>query len=375
MGLSLRSSLTLSCQSGILSLPGLTLCLSLLTSRFLSSGPGLSLRLFLLSLGLGYTSLVLLTGSLSSRLLPCQFLCPTLSLSLCSFTLGFCLSTSLSTSYLLSNHTIDLGIQLSITLLLFVNDALDGLLLFLQRVHHLLLLYLFVLQRFFLLFTTIEQIVFLSLGSLQFVIGLLHLCLHRNHGFALRLLIRCVFVDKAHPAVHLREVLGTEDEHHTTLDITITIHIAHGLQITLFALSQFLFQHLQLILQQIDVTVEFGDIVADGIDGFTFISNLVVDNQQVLQSFVHIALISLQLQFLLLNRIAHLLLLFLQTTNGRLIGCGSGLFLGSSLGGLLGCGCFLGSRFLGCLFLCSRTCLRGSRPLLLSRNSCHEAHQ
>ena len=195
--------------------------------------------------------------------------------------------------------------------------------------------------------------------------------LHRYHSFTLCLLIRCIFVDETHTTIHLREVLGTEHEHHPALDITVTIQVTHGFQITLLTLSQFLFQHLELIPKQINVTVEFSDVMTNGVDGSALVGNFVVDDQQVLQSFVYIPLIGLQLQLLFLNSITHLLLLFLQTTDGRLLGRCRGLFLG----GRPFLRVFLGGRLPGGLLSGSRTCLRGSCPLLLSRNRCHEAHQ
>ena len=113
--------------------------------------------------------------------------------------------------------------------------------------------------------------------------------------------------------------------------------------------------------------------MTDGINGLALICNLVVDHQEVLQSLVHIALVSLQALLLNLNLIAHLLLFLLQSVHGGLLGCGGLLGGGGFLGTRFFCG-FLGRR-LPCLGLLGSTSLRGSGPLLLSWNRCHEAHQ
>ena len=143
------------------------------------------------------------------------------------------------------------------------------------------------------------------------------------------------------------------------------MHIAHGFLKARLTLVKFVAQHLQLGLQRMDINIKAGDIVTNRINGLTLIGNLVVKHHQVLQAFLYILLISAKATLLLLDLIADLRLLILQTIDCRLFGC---CLL---LGGLP----LLSCRF---LFRGSSTRLSGGcstlyRRLtsLLSRNSRH----
>ena len=106
-----------------------------------------------------------------------------------------------------------------------------------------------------------------------------------------------------------------------------------------------------------DIPVEAGNVLTDRIDGLAFVGYLVVDNHQVLQTFLDVALVGLQLTFLFLDLFTHLSLLRLQRLHRR-----GGSFLGRSLF----CGCFLCLGFLDwCLFLRRRNTGSGC-PLLHS---------
>ena len=69
---------------------------------------------------------------------------------------------------------------------------------------------------------------------------------------------------------------------------------------------------MELVVEHRDVAVQPRDILTDRIDGATLVSNLIVDDHQVLQAFLHVTLISLQLPLLLLNLLTDLNLLRLQ---------------------------------------------------------------
>ena len=132
-----------------------------LALQFLCLGNGATVFLvaLLLSLALGCLCLFLLAGEFG--LLSCQFL--GLALSLRLGTLGFlgCLALCLGDSplagflHLDGHEAVDLGIDGGITLLLCGDDALYGLLLFLQCAHHVLLLHLLAFERATLLFSFI----------------------------------------------------------------------------------------------------------------------------------------------------------------------------------------------------------------------------
>ena len=106
------------------------------------------------------------------------------------------------------------------------------------------------------------------------------------------------------------------------------MHIPHRLPETLLTLLQFLGECLQLVLKHMDVTIKTADILTDGVDGLPFVGNLIGEDHQILQPFLHIALIGLQSSLLHLNLLANLSLFVLQRLDGhRRLGSSTG-FLG-----------------------------------------------
>ena len=80
-----------------------------------------------------------------------------------------------------------------------------------------MLLSLLALQVLLLLFATGEEVVFLTLAVGEFLLGLLDVLLYQHNGLALRPLVLGILTGEAQTAVHLREVLGTEDKHQLVL--------------------------------------------------------------------------------------------------------------------------------------------------------------
>ena len=315
MRLLLVQGFQLCLATGILSLSGSTLSTGFLLGTLLGGSSGSSLCLLLAGLGLSDSAGILTGSSLGGGFLPCQFLGTLPGSLLGSLALGLSLSTGFGAGYLFGYHSVDLCVQFGIALLLLVDDALNGLLLFLQRGDHLLLLYLLVLERTPFLFTTIQQGILLALRTGEFLVSLLHLRLHRHNGFALSLLIGSILSHEAQAAIHLREILGAEDKQHLALDAPGAMHIAHGLLVALLTIDEFLLQHLQLRPQRLDVHIQTGNVMTDGIDGLTLVGNLVVNHHQVLQAFLHILLVGPKTTLLLFNLLSDLRLLALQAVD------------------------------------------------------------
>ena len=145
-GIGLLSSLTFCCLPGFLCLAGSTFCTGFLLCTALGSSTGFFLGFLFPGLCLRDTTGMLTGCSLCSSFLTGQFLCTLLGgLGLC-LPFGFCLSTGLGSGYLLGNEFVDTGIEFGIALLLLGDDALNGLLFFLQTGNHLLLFHLFCLE-------------------------------------------------------------------------------------------------------------------------------------------------------------------------------------------------------------------------------------
>ena len=147
------------------------------------------------------------------------------------------------------------------------------------------------------------------------------------------------------------------------------MHIPHRLHISLLALFEFSLERMELVVEHRDVAVQPRDILTDRIDGATLVSNLIVDDHQVLQAFLHVTLISLQFPLLLLNLLTDLNLLRLQRVDRRsrsLLGRGLLTSL-TRLGGLL-----RWCLFLWCRHTASGCLLPGSLLLrLLGRDNHH----
>ena len=96
----------------------------------------------------------------------------------------------------------------SVFLLLLGNDALNGLLLFLQRSDHFLLFVLLTLECFAFTFVLRKQGILLSTGLLNLLFLFHYLLLFLLDGFALGTLIVAILPHKAHATEHLCKVVG-----------------------------------------------------------------------------------------------------------------------------------------------------------------------
>ena len=73
-----------------------------------------------------------------------------------------------------------------------------------------------------------------------------------------------------------------ENEHQLRLDVPIAMHVAHRLHVTLLALLKFCLKGVELVVENVDIPVESGDVLSDGVYGATLVCNLIVDDQEVL---------------------------------------------------------------------------------------------
>ena len=95
------------------------------------------------------------------------------------------------------------------------------------------------------------------------------------------------------------------------------VHVSHRLDVTLLALIKFMVEYLHLCLKHLDIALQSCDIHTDIVDGLALISNLVIDHQEVLQTFLHVLLVGSQLTFLFLDLLAHLLLFLLEALHSH----------------------------------------------------------
>ena len=348
-----------------LRLTGLTfgaLALSGITAGSLTGstlGTGLTLA------GFGNASLVFAGSSLGGSFLARQFLGSLLLGSSLGGSLlaGFFGSAGTGLGHLLGNQPVDGGVQFLVFLALVVDDALYGLLLFLQRGHHLLLFGLLGLQLVVLLLVFTQQGVLISSFLLQLILLGRNLLLLGLHQFALSTLESGIFPHKAQTAVHLTEVLGREDEHQLVLHIAVAGHVAQAFHVFLLALVQLLFQRGELCLQQVDVSFDMGYFALNTLYALLPLINLAVDDQQVAEPLLHVGLVGLEQSFLFLYFFLNLRALVLQSAYFGIGIDGRALAFGCRLGSLA----FPGSGALGGLSLFAATgrcCL-----LLLGRHS------
>ena len=93
----------------------------------------------------------------------------------------------------------------------------------------------------------------MSLYMLQLLVLLVHLLLLSLYSLALRILIGRILADEGKEAIHLCQILGTEDEHQFVLNRMMTAHIAHGKDIIVLAVLPLLLKRFQLCLQNADI--------------------------------------------------------------------------------------------------------------------------
>ena len=161
-----------------------------------------------------------------------------------------------------------------------------------------------------------------------------HLFFLRLHGIALRALVRGILAHETHTTIHLRQVVGAEDEHQLALSGAITMHVAHRLDVVALTLVKLSLEHLELRNQLLYLDIEVGDVVLDGVKGTTLAFYLGIDNQQVLQTLLDGLLVFAQSALLFLDLLLDLLSLVLQGLYGGLLGIRALLDGSAGLGGL-----------------------------------------
>ncbi len=80
----------------------------------------------------------------------------------------------------------------------------------------------------------------MPLYILQLLVLIVHLQLLSLYSLALHLLVRRVLADERETAVHLGQVLGTEDKHQLVLHRMMPAHISHRTDILVLSILQLL---------------------------------------------------------------------------------------------------------------------------------------
>ena len=147
----------------------------------------------------------------------------------------------------------------------------------------------------------VEQIVLVPSHSLQFLVFVLYLALLGLHHLTLRALIGRIFAYKSQTAVHLGEVLCTEDKHQLILYGAVARHISHRLYILSLAVLKLLFERGELIFQHAYVAVYMRDIFLYVFNRLLSLVDFAVYHHQIVEPFLNIGLIGTQKPLLLLN--------------------------------------------------------------------------
>ena len=132
------------------------------------------------------------------------------------------------------------------------NDILNRLLLLLQRLHHVLLLSLLAFQSYTFALTLSQQLSLLLSGLGDLLELSVDSLLLRFDFITLNMLVGSIFTHEAQTAIHLCQVVSTENKHQLTLRRTVAVHVAHRLDILLLTVCQHLLQLLQLHAQRLD---------------------------------------------------------------------------------------------------------------------------
>ena len=103
----------------------------------------------------------------------------------------------------------------------------------------------------------------MPLYILQLLVLIIHLLLLSLYSLALHLLVRRVLTDERETAVHLGQVLGTEDKHQLVLHRMMSAHISHRTDILVLSILQLLLKGLQLCLQDTDVSIDMKSVKTD----------------------------------------------------------------------------------------------------------------
>ena len=173
----------------------------------------------------------------------------------------------------------------------------------------------------------------MPLYVLQLAMLLVHLLLLCLDGLSLYLLIGRILADERKAAIHLSQVLGTEDKHQFILHRMVPAHIAHRADILVLSVLQLLLKSLQLRLQNADVSVDMVDILLDSINLLLALVYFAVQSHQVFQSLLHVGLVFAQGLFLLPDSLLDTGTLSLQSPDvGIAVGGSSSLRLRWCLG-------------------------------------------
>ena len=258
--------------------------------------------------------------------------------------------TGTSLFHLYSYQTVYLGVDLLVLFALLCYYGLYGFLLLFQRCNHLFLLRLLAFKVALLALALAQKgaLVLLCGGQLGVFLG--DFRLFGLHHLALCALVTGIFAHETQPTEHLGEVLCAENEHQLVLYGAVVVHVTHGLDILVLAVFKLRLQHFQLAVQLSDVAVKTGYVVADGVYGASLVGYFGVNDHQVTQTPLHVALIGAQTFLLSLDIALYLCALVLQPLYRRC--AGSRVFLLRCRGcAFLGRGCLPALRLCS-LFLC-----------------------
>ena len=156
------------------------------------------------------------------------------------------------------------------------------------------------MQRSLFLLSLIEQVVLLSPDLLQLVVLCLYLVLLGFYHLALGTLIGGILADEPQTAVHLGKVLGAEDEHQLVLYGAVAGHIPHRLYVFGLAVLQLLLERRELVLEQLYVSVDVGNVFLYSVDRLLPLVDFAVYHHQVVEPLLYVGLIGTQEALLLL---------------------------------------------------------------------------
>ena len=162
----------------------------------------------------------------------------------------------------------------------------------------------------------------MTLYILQLLVLIIHLLLFSLYCLTLHLLVRRVLANERETAVHLGQVLGTEDKHQFVLHRMMPAHISHRTDIPVLSILQLLLKGLQLRLQDTDVSINMMNILLDTFNLLLALVDFAIQRHQVFQALLHVSLIPAQSLLLFLDSSLDISTLPLQSSD-RSIAIGS----------------------------------------------------
>ena len=173
----------------------------------------------------------------------------------------------------------------------------------------------------------------MPLYILQLLVLIVHLLLLSLYSLALHLLVRRVLADERETAVHLGQVLGTEDKHQLVLHRMMPAHISHRTDILVLSILQLLLKGLQLRLQDTDVSINMMNIFLDTFNLLLTLVYFAIQRHQVFQALLHVSLVLAQSLLLLPDSSLDIGTLPLQSSDRSIaIGSSTAFCLGRCLG-------------------------------------------